>query len=63
MSLLGEIFQKISLPIVSALIKLSESIVDIIIAIIPIINSPKKPIGRKSIARVGKVKRAFSIFS
>ena len=63
LSLLGEIFQKISLPIVSALIKLSESIVDIIIAIIPVINSPKKPIGRKSIARVGKVKRGFSIFS
>ena len=50
---LNLILQKISLPNVRALIKLRESIVDIIIAKIPVIKKPKKPIGRNSIAIIG----------
>ena len=52
------ILHKISLPKVMALIKLKESIVDIIVAIIPIRNKPKSPVGRTSNASSGYVNNA-----
>jgi len=52
--------QKISLPIVIALTKLIESIVDIIIAKIEIRKSPKKPGGKTSNPNNGYVITGFS---
>ena len=50
-----------SLPNVIELIRLKESIVDIIVAIIPTRNKPKNPYGRNSKANKGKVRSACSV--
>ena len=48
---------RISLPKVIALIKLKESIVDMMIEKIPIKKNPRNPTGKKSIANSGYVRR------
>ena len=55
------ILQSISLPNVIALIWLNESTVDIIIAIKPVINSPKNPFGRTPDAKRGNVNKAWFV--
>ena len=56
--LLVSILHKISLPNVTALTRLNESIVDMIVAIIPTRNMPKNPEGRTSNANIGYVRSA-----
>ena len=51
--LLVSILHKISLPNVIALTRLNESIVDMIVAIIPIRKIPRNPEGRTSNANRG----------
>ena len=58
--LLVSILHKISLPNVTALTRLNESIVDMIVAIIPTRNMPKNPEGRISNASIGYVRSAWS---
>ena len=53
-----EILHSISLPKVIALIRLKESIVDIRVARIPMINMPNIPAGRILIAYSGYVRSA-----
>ena len=53
LELVPSILHKISLPKVIELIRLRESIVDIIVAIIPTRNKPKKPAGRNLNANKG----------
>ena len=57
---LFSILHKISLPNDIELTRLSESIVDIIVAMIPTRNMPKKPAGRTSNAKTGYVSSALS---
>ena len=52
--LLVSILHKISLPNVTALTRLNESIVDMIVAIIPIRKMPRTPEGRTSNANRDK---------